>query len=1143
MGGSIPSNSAAAPPRWRAVWMDQGGTFTDVVRVGADGSVQIDKVLSDRADLVALGAGAIDVRRGTTVATNALLEGATRPVLLLTNRGLGDLPWIGDQTRPDLFALDIRRPAPPCAGVVEVDGRIGADGRVRAPAEVSVEAVAAWVARGVESAAVVLAHGPLAPDEERRLAAVCRSAGMRHVSVGHAVAPSRGLLDRLRTTLVDAATSPLLPRAPGHYLRSDGGLAREGLPGARPGEWRGADAVLSGPAGGVIAVADLASRLGLGPAFGLDIGGTSADLCRVDGPPQRTDHVTVAGLRLRVPAVRLETVAAGGGSVLSVRAGLYQVGPQSAGSKPGPACYGRGGPATLTDCEAVLGRLPGFPPICGRGGASPLDLDAARAAVGALDPERPVEEVAAGFVAVAHTALAGAVRRLAAARGVDPRAHALVAFGGAGPGHACGVARRLGIDRVVVPALAGVFSAVGIGRAARRAEVVVPVSGSIASAAAAARQRLPFEGRVTVTLMARHRGTDELLALPLDSTPSPATDAMGPALTRAFHAAHRAQFGFERPDQAVEAVEVRAAVEAPLAPAPQLRRSRSVAAPETATAWFDRWRDVPWVEVRGESPLAGPALARGDGCTVVVPPGWVGAWRGDALVLEDRAGPPPAADLDRDPAALAVFALRVGALAEQMGERLRRLARSVSIRERRDFSCAVFDRDGRLIANAPHVPVHLGAMGETLRSLMAERPEARDPDRVWASNDPYAGGSHLPDITVMQPVFEAGERVAWVACRGHHADVGGITPGSMPPASTTLAQEGVVLRHVCIAQEGRLLPVGLGDCREPDTVRADLEAQIAACASGVAGVRGLSAERGVAGLRAGFDALLGRARDAAQAALRARAGRFVGVERLDDGAQLRVTLEIAEGRARVTLDAPADSGNRNAPPAVSRAAVLYVLRCLMADDLPLNEGALDAIDIVAAPGGRFDPRPPAAVVGGNVETSQRVVCALLRALEACAASQGTMNNLTIGLPSGAWYETIGGGSGAGPGFDGASAVQVHMTNTRATDLEELEHRFEVVVERWARRRGSGGRGRHRGGDGVIKVWRFEAPARVGLLAGRRAAGAPGGAGGQAGAPGRDLRDRGRGWEPAPAQWDARPGDRLRIETPGGGGWGPPGDED
>ena len=1122
--------------------MDQGGTFTDVVRVSDDGSVQVEKVLSDRADLTALGAGSGDVRRGTTVATNALLEGTARPVLLLTNRGLGDLPWIGDQTRPDLFALDIRRPQPPCAGVVEVDGRISADGRVRERARVSIDALRRWVARGVTCAAVVVAHGPLAPDEERRLAAACEAAGMRQVSMGHRVAPSRGLLDRMRTTLVDAATSPLLPRAPGHYLRSDGGLAREGLPGARPGEWRGADAVLSGPAGGVIAVADLATRLRLGPAFGLDIGGTSADLCRVDGPPERTDHLTVAGLRLRVPAVRLETVAAGGGSVLSVRAGLYQVGPESAGSMPGPACYGRGGPATLTDCEALLGRLAGFPAVCGPEGTSPLDIDAARAAVGALDPGRPVEAVAEGFVTVAHAALAGAVRRLAASRGVDPRAHALVAFGGAGPGHAAGVARLLGIDRVVVPALAGVFSAVGIGRAARRAEVVAPVSTSIASAVAAATHQLPFTGHVTVHLMARHCGTDGAIALALDGDAAPAGAALGPTLTRAFHAAHRAQLGFERPDLAIEAVEVRAAVEAPLAPAPRLERAGPLAPPRSRPAWFEGWRAVDWVEGGPGASVVGPALVQGDGCTVVVPAGWVGAWQDGALVLQDHGGASEGPALHPDPAALAVFGLRVGALAEQMGERLRRLARSVSIRERRDFSCAIFDAHGRLIANAPHVPVHLGAMGETLRSLMAERPEAAEPDRVWASNDPYAGGSHLPDITVMQPVFHQGARVAWVACRGHHADVGGVTPGSMPPRSTTLAEEGVVLRHVCIARAGRLLPIDLGDCREPDTVRADLEAQIASCASGIEGVHRLLAERGGAALQAGFDALLARARAAARAALSARAGRFVQTERLDDGALLQVTLDIADGRARVTLDAPADPGNRNAPPAVSRAAVLYVLRCLMADELPLNEGALDAIEIVATPGGRFDPVPPAAVVGGNVETSQRVVCALLGALGACAGSQGTMNNLTVGLPTGAWYETIGGGSGAGPGFDGASAVQVHMTNTRATDLEELEHRFDVVVERWARRVGSGGAGQRRGGDGVIKVWRFEAPAQVGMLVGRRRAGAPGGAGGGPGAPGLDRVDRGAGWEPAPDRWTAKPGDRLCIETPGGGGWGPLGDE-
>jgi len=1115
--------------------MDQGGTFTDVVRVDEHGETEIRKVLSRDARLAVLGDGATDLRRGTTVATNALLERSGAPVLLLTTRGFGDLPWIGDQTRPDLFSLRVSRPPPLVTGVLEVSGRLSAHGEVLEEHGVSVEVLRRWVDRGVRSAAVVLVHGPLAPGAERHLGERCRQAGFTQVSLGHEVAPSRGLLDRLHTTLADAALSPLLPRAPGLYMRSDGGLARE--TGGADSEWRGAHAVLSGPAGGVVATAALAQRLGIPRALGFDMGGTSTDLCRVEGEPRRTDHVVIDGLRLRVPAVRLETVAAGGGSRLGRQGGVYTVGPRSAGSVPGPACYGRGGPPALSDCDAVLGRLPGFPRVCGPNRDRGLDVEAARTAVAALDPERPVAEVAWGYRCLAAEHMARAVRRLGATEGVDPADHVLIAFGGAGPGHACGVARRLGIRSVVVPLLAGVFSAVGIGAAPRRAEVVVPWTGDWDTTRA--RVSLPFTGSVAARLAVRIRGTSEPLELPVE------LDRPPDGLEAAFHEAHHVRYGFARPDEELEIVELRVAVEQSQL-TPTLRPLSPKSALTTVEAWFDGWGPVPCLDARDARDLAGPALLRCPGSTVVVEAGWRADFRDGAVHLVDEA---PSSDLLGEalhPVRTAVFGARLAAVAEGMGECLARLARSVSIRERRDFSCALFDAAGRLVANAPHVPVHLGAMGETVRDLLRRRADELGPGQGWASNDPYAGGSHLPDITVMRPVYRDGRRVAVVACRGHHVDVGGITPGSMPPFATTIDEEGLVLRQVCIARDGRSLPPSLPGCRQPDEVGADLDAQVAACVFGELALLQLLDEVG----EAIFEAQLGHIRAQASAAVREVLGRLEGrhqaTETLDDGTELSVSLEVSGGSARVRFAGPPHPGNRNAPRGVSRAALLYVFRCLAeaardAEDtgaeLPLNEGALLPFEITRQPGGLADPVWPMAVAGGNVETSQRIVDGLLRAVGAQAASQGTMNNLTVGTAGGVWYETIAGGAGAGPGFDGGDCVQVHMTNTRATDVEELEARFPVRLEAWRRRRGSGGQGRWRGGDGVEKIWRFLEAAQVALMAERRLAGAPGLQGGEAGAPGEDRMDRGTGWELAPAQWEARPGDRLLIRTPGGGGFG------
>ena len=1112
------------------VWMDQGGTFTDVVRVSDDGTVQIEKVLSQTACLTELAEGATDVRRGTTASTNALLEGKTPPVLLITNAGFEDLPWIGDGRRPALFDRNIRRPQPLCTAVLGVGGRVGADGHIVAPLDVDEEALQRHREAGIRAVAVVFIHGPLNPTAECRVGEMCRAAGFETISLGHHVAPSRGFLARLQTTLADAALSPLLPRAAGLYMRSDGGLSTAE-------EWTGAQSILSGPAGGVVGTAAIAEAAGLEMAFGLDMGGTSTDVCRVADGVTRRDHINIAGMRLRVPSLSLETVAAGGGSILSVPDGVMAVGPTSAGALPGPAAYGRGGPATLTDAEVVLGRLPDFPHVCGPARDAPLDTAAAATAIRALNAGLALEDAAQGFKDVAAETAARAVRSMAASLGVDTAQHGLVAFGGAGPGHACAIAEALGITTVVIPRLAGVFSAVGIGRSSRRAERVTVIHTSLRDALQQALEALPFAGKTVARVAARHVGTSHVLEVPVSLEDASKNTDLSPEQRAAFDDRHAARFGFSRPDQDVEVLEVRVSVEATPPEVPWTGDDTSRAR-QTTRAWFGSWKSVPLLSMGDADGVKGPAILTGGGCTVTVDPGWVVSV-GDGFIRMDFEGAPkPGLGTAFHPIHTAIFASRVMAIAEQMGERLARLARSVSIRERHDFSCAVFDADGQLVANAPHVPVHLGAMGETVADLISQQGDALRPGTTWASNDPYAGGSHLPDITVVRPIFRGNARVGFVACRGHHVDVGGLSPGSMPPHSTHIDQEGLRLRNHPLADaEGFHCPE-LPGCRQPDELRADLLAQVAAVAMGEQAILILLQEIGYPALQAQMAHLMGAASRAVARALQRRGGTHRASEILDDGTVVAVELRIEGDRGVVELEAAPHAGNLNTPRAVAQAAVLYVLRSLV--DEPhqlLNAGSLRPVQLLMNDGGLFDPQYPAAVVGGNVETSQRLVDALLRALGAQAGSQGTMNNLTVGTRTGVWYETIPGGGGAGPEFPGADAIQLHMTNTRSTDVEVLETRFPVRLERMEIRRGSGGGGAQVGGCGLAKEWLFLDHAEVSLLAERRAAGAPGANGGRPGLPGVDQINTGAGWEPMPTQWRASAGDRLRILTPGGGGFG------
>jgi 5-oxoprolinase (ATP-hydrolysing) len=869
------------------------------------------------------------------------------------------------------------------------------------------------------------------------------------------------------------------------------------------------------------------------------MGGTSTDVCRVENGPERTDHLEIGGLHLRVPSLKLETVAAGGGSLLTVVDGILTVGPRSAGADPGPAAYGRGGPATLTDAEAVLGRLPEFPHVCGPNRNHSLNIEAAQKAIEAISPGMPTEECAAGFKRVAAEAAAKAVRTLAASRGVDPADHALVAFGGAGPGHGCTIADALGIQTIIVPRMAGVFSAVGIGLARRRSEVVVPIGPSIATAISKAQNLLPFPGEVHIYIACRHTGTQHTLDV---ATKDIESEGLSDTQRDTFHDLHEQRFGFSRPDLDVEAIEVRLVVESHRE-APPVHLLSEPEDVRTTRAWFDGWKDVPLLAMGDADGQEGPLILHGGGTTVIVEPGWRVSVEQDWVRLDQLEPRERTVGTTFHPVHTAIFATRAMSIAEHMGERLARLARSVSIRERRDFSCALFDEQGRLVANAPHVPVHLGAMGETVRDLLKRRADQLSAGQTWATNDPYAGGSHLPDITVIRPVYRGKERVGFVACRGHHVDVGGSTPGSMPPHSTTIEEEGFRLRAILLADQHGFHRPPLPGCRQPDEVIADLMAQTAACADGETQLQELMAEIGLPGFKAQLAHLIGTAARSVARVLQDLNGTHTAVEILDDGTKITVQFHIEGDRGQLTIDAAAHPGNLNAPSAVARAALLYVLRSLVEEPLPLlNEGSLSPVTISITPGGLFDPIEPAAVAGGNVESSQRLVDAILRSLHVQAASQGTMNNLTVGTCVGAWYETIGGGSGAGPGFHGADGVQVHMTNTRATDVEELEARFPVRLDSWSRRAGSGGNGEWIGGNGIEKCWTFLDHAEVSLLAERRAAGAPGAVGGRPGLPGSDEINSGAGWEPMPLQWTAKAGDRLRIRTPGGGGFGSPSNE-
>ncbi|PBN42163.1 hydantoinase B/oxoprolinase family protein [Sphingobium sp. D43FB] len=1177
---------------WRFA-VDRGGTFTDIVATTPEGDLVTDKLLSQnpgsysdaasegvRRLMLRHGEGPIaELRIGTTVATNALLERKGERLGLAITRGFGDALRIATQARPDIFARHIMLPEQLPARVVEIDERVGVDGKVLQQLDdmqVRKE-LDALRAEGFDALAIILMHGWKYRDHEARIAQIARDIGFTQVSVSHEVAPLIRLIPRGDTTVVDAYLSPVLRRytdaleaslpATGslRFMQSNGGLAEVGA-------FHGKDAILSGPAGGVVGMVAASAPLGHTRLIGFDMGGTSTDVAHYAGEYELTGDSVVAGVRVAAPMMQINTVAAGGGSICRFDGARFRVGPESAGADPGPACYRKGGPLTVTDCNLFLGRLDPafFPAVFGPQGDAPLDPVAARGRleeVAAMLPEpRPLEEIAEGFLAIAVDNMANAIRKISVARGHDVTTYALACFGGAGGQHACKVADALGMETVLVHPLAGMLSAYGIGlapvKAIREVSLVRPLDESFARDLAAleeqARQELLDQGiaadaiRIDSRARLRFAGSDSQLAIAC---------ADPEAMDGAFRKLHRQRFGDSEAQAAimVEALSVEASGQAG-------GLSASVDLPETLVdgdalvpgAWkilSRRAFDVGKCE-------SGPLLVIDPGSTTVVEEGWQARLADEGSLILTRSVPlrrERAAGTDVDPVRLEIFNNLFMAIAEEMGVVLQSTATSVNIKERLDFSCALFDRSGALIANAPHIPVHLGSMGDSIVRVIDARGSGRDGrgfrrGDAYVLNDPYRGGTHLPDITVIVPVFyseEASEPDAFVAARGHHADIGGIAPGSMPPESRTIEEEGVLIDNGLLVDEGqfceaamrKLLAAATFPARNPDRNLSDLRAQLAACTRGAGLLRGAAMDLGPDVMAAYMDHVLANAEESVRRLLdRLEDGSFA--YEMDNGATVKVAIRIDRASRSAVFDFTGTSNqlpdNFNAPRAITRAAALYVLRSLIDDAIPMNDGCLRPVELIVPEGSMLNPKPGAAVVAGNVETSQVVTDALFAACRRLAPSQGTMNNFTFGNEYHQYYETICGGSGAGPDHDGTSAVQTHMTNSRLTDPEILETRLPVRIERFAIRHGSGGTGLHCGGDGVERRVTFLEPMRANILANRRRIAPSGICGGEDALAGRNWVERADGSrEPlgATASAHMQPGDCFVILTPGGGGFG------
>ncbi len=1199
---------------WR-FWIDRGGTFTDVVARAPDGGLQVRKLLSEDpsryadAAVHAIGSllsevggpGAIrDLKMGTTVATNALLERRGEPTLLVTTRGFADALLIGYQNRPDLFALEIRRPAPLYSEVLEAEERMNASGEELDPlnSEALLAGLKAARERGLKSAAICFMHAWRNPEHELQAGELATWAGFDQVSLSHEVSPLIKLVSRGDTTLVDAYLSPVLRRyieglraglkdrslTPRNlaFMQSNGGLVEAG-------RFRGKDAILSGPAGGVVGAARTARQAGFDKLICFDMGGTSTDVALYAGNYEYVTHNEIAGARLRAPMLKVHTVAAGGGSILRYRSGRFLSGPASAGANPGPACYRNGGPLTVTDANLTLGRIDPrlFPKVFGPDGSEALDPDASRAGFAALAEElkddggsaMSAEEVAEGFLRVTINQMASAIEKISVQRGENPAEFALCSFGGAGGQHACAIAEELGMDTVLLHPLAGVLSALGLGlaplRAYRQEAVEKVLDEGLVKSLEKRFARLEEDCHkelldadiapefVTVEHVCEVRVQDSDNTLSIPFLPG---EADLRSLLDDFSESHRARFGIEPPgsELVVEAIRSQANGDTGeeyqwQGPGDSQGTGPPAAAFSTPVFFAGEWTTTPAFrrqDLAPEQAIEGPAIIAEDHATTVVPPGWRALARPTGHLVLDRqaAASRVASSHERpDPVLLEVFNNRFMHIAEQMGAVLENTAHSVNIKERLDFSCALFDSAGELVANAPHMPVHLGSMDASVKAVLKARKTGPKPGEAYLVNAPYNGGTHLPDLTVVSPVFlnGGGNPDFFVASRAHHADIGGITPGSMPPDSRHIDEEGVLFDSFLLVSGGRLqerplmeaLRGGRWPARNPARNLADLKAQLAANTKGARELTSLVRHYGPETVRA----YMVHVRDNAEESVRSV------IDRLEDGAfscemdggeRVAVEIRIDRKRREAVVDFSGSSGqsegNFNAPSPICRACVLYVFRTLVGAGIPMNSGCMKPLLLVLPEGSLLNPRWPAAVVAGNVETSQCVVDTLYGALRVMAAAQGTMNNVTFGNDRYQYYETVCGGSGAGPSFDGASAVHTHMTNSRLTDPEVLELRYPVLLREFRRRAGSGGKGRHEGGDGAVRSIEFLEPMELAILSNRRRIAPFGLEGGGDARPGTARVQRADGTVremTARDKTQVAPGDLFVIETPGGGGYG------
>ncbi len=1278
--------------RWQ-FWIDRGGTFTDIVAQRPDGHLIIHKLLSENPDryrdaaiqgirdLLGVPADAPlpshqigVVKMGTTVATNALLERKGDRTLLLITQGFRDALRIGYQNRPDIFAREIILPEMLYEQVIEVPERVSAQGEVLVPLQMEtlLPALQAAYDRGIRACAIVLMHGYRYPDHERQLGHLVRQVGFTQVSLSHQVSPLMKLVSRGDTTVVDAYLSPILRRyvdqvaseLNGHpdmsveqrpllmFMQSNGGLTDARL-------FQGKDSILSGPAGGVVGAVQTSAIAGFTKIIGFDMGGTSTDVCHYAGEYERRFETEVAGVRLRSPMMAIHTVAAGGGSILAFDGARYRVGPESAGANPGPACYRRGGPLTVTDANVMVGKIQPafFPQVFGPNGDLPLDAEVVRQKFQALsetirqatgDPRSP-EQVAAGFLAIAVEKMANAIKKISIQRGYDVSEYTLCCFGGAGAQHACQIATLLGMKQIFLHPYAGVLSAYGMGladlRTLRQRAIERPLTPDLIPNLAPILDELATDGKAEIhqqgvsatqiqvlpKVLLRYEGTDAPLLVDFGEAEQMRQD---------FEQVHQQRYGFIQTNKTliVESLSVEVVGQMPI-PA-EMARSDTRTSPLQPTTnvpvyTAGYWHDTPVYLRTNLVPgdrLIGPALIMESTSTIVVEPGWqaeltprnhliltvtpdrrgglaeniaaetqipvnppiveprdnqragllglsidrpeVGEPAPTENIVPNRRGGlaenitaetqipvnPPSQDPNHlttgpDPVMLEIFNNLLRSIAEEMGVTLQNTSYSVNIKERLDFSCAIFDTEGQLVANAPHIPVHLGSMSESVQALMAAKGEALQPGDVYVSNNPYNGGTHLPDITVITPVFlansETGQPLFYVASRGHHADIGGITPGSMPPHSHTVEEEGILLDNFKLVDRGQfqeatlleILTTGPYPVRNPVQNIADLQAQIAANERGVQELRKLVDHYGLATVQTYMSHVQNNAEASVQRVIEVlKEGRFT--HQLDDGSQICVTVRIDRAKREATIDftgtSPQQASNFNAPAAVCKAAVLYVFRTLVDDDIPLNAGCLKPLQIHIPAGCLLNPRYPAAVVAGNVETSQAITDAIYGALGVMAASQGTMNNFTFGNDRYQYYETICGGSGAGPGFNGTDTVHTHMTNSRLTDPEVLEWRFPVVLETFAIRPNSGGVGQFQGGNGVVRRVRFREAMTASILSSHRRVAPFGLAGGKPGAIGRNWVERVQGGRETldnTASVAMQPGDIFVIETPGGGGFG------